>query len=199
MARVALIDYGAGNLRSVANALAHLGVGFEIATNPEVVTAADKVVFPGVGAAASCMRELRSLGLVEALRSLGRPVLGLCLGMQVLTESSAEGGEGVECLGIIPGRSERFGTAVKVPQMGWNTVRPLRDDPLFAGIPAGEHFYFLHAYRVRTSPEHVLAETEYDGTYPSAVRRANFWGVQFHPEKSGPAGLRLLRNFIERC
>lgn len=199
MARVALIDYGAGNLRSVANALAQLGADFEITADPEVVASAAKVVFPGVGAAASCMRELAARGLGEAVRSHRGPVLGVCLGMQALTESSAEGGEGVPCLGVLPGRTERFGTGVKVPQMGWNTVHPLRDDPLFAGLAAGEHFYFLHAYRVRTSPEHVLAETEYDGPYPSAVRRANFWGVQFHPEKSGPAGLRVLRNFLDRC
>ncbi|MGH7546514.1 MAG: imidazole glycerol phosphate synthase subunit HisH [Gemmatimonadota bacterium] len=199
MAHVALIDYGAGNLRSVANALEHLGADFEVTADPEVVASAAKVVFPGVGAAASCVRELAARGLVEAIRSQRGRVLGICLGMQVLTESSAEGAEAVPCLGILPGRTERFGTGVKVPQMGWNTVAPRRDDPLFAGIPAGEHFYFLHAYRVRTSPEHVLAETEYDGPYASAVRRANFWGVQFHPEKSGPAGLRLLRNFLDRC
>ena len=199
MAHVALIDYGAGNLRSVANALAHLGADFEVTADPEVVASAAKVIFPGVGAAASCVRELAARGLGEAIRSHRGPVLGICLGMQVLTESSAEGGEGVPCLGVLPGRTERFGTGVKVPQMGWNTVLPSREDPLFTGIPAGEHFYFLHAYRVRTSPEHVLAETEYDGSYASAVRGANFRGVQFHPEKSGPAGLALLRNFLERC
>lgn len=199
MGRLALIDYGAGNLRSVANALAHLGIDFEVTADPAVVAAADRIIFPGVGAAASCMRELAARGLVEPLRAARRPVLGLCLGMQALTESSAEGGARVECLGVIPGRAERFGDGVKVPQMGWNTVRVLREDPLFAGIPPDEHFYFLHAYRVHAAPEHVLAETDYGGAYPSAVRRDHFRGVQFHPEKSGPYGLRLLRNFVERC
>lgn len=199
MARVALIDYGAGNLQSVANALAHLGIDFEVTADPEVVAGAGKVIFPGVGAAASCMAELEARGLVGPLRAARRPVLGICLGMQVLTESSAEGGRRVECLGVMPGRAERFGEGVKVPQMGWNTVRVLRPDPLFAEIPPDEHFYFLHSYRVQTAPEHVLAETEYDGPYPSAVRRENFWGVQFHPEKSGPHGLQVLKNFAERC
>jgi imidazole glycerol phosphate synthase glutamine amidotransferase subunit len=199
VARVALIDYGAGNLRSVANALAHLGIDFEVTADPAVVAAAEKIIFPGVGAAASCMRELAARGLVEPLRAADRPVLGLCLGMQCLTEWSAEGGAPVECLGVLPGRAERFGGDVKVPQMGWNTVRVLRDDPLFDGLSPDEHFYFLHAYRVHTRPEHVLAETDYGGAYPSAVRRGPFRGVQFHPEKSGPSGLRLLRNFVERC
>jgi glutamine amidotransferase len=145
------------------------------------------------------MAELEARGLVEALRAAERPVLGICLGMQVLTESSAEGGERVECLGVLPGLAERFGEGVKVPQMGWNTVRVVGDAPLFAEIPPHEHFYFLHSYRVRTEPAYVLAETEYDGSYASAVRRENFWGVQFHPEKSGPYGLRILKNFVERC
>ena len=199
MARVALIDYGAGNLRSVANALEHLGSEFEVTADPDVVASAKKVIFPGVGAAASCVRELAARGLGDAIRSHRGPLLGICLGMQVLTESSAEGGRDVPCLGLLPGHTERFGPTVKVPQMGWNTVRPTRDDPLFAGIAADEYFYFLHAYRVRTSREHVLAESDYDGPYASAVRRGNVWGVQFHPEKSGPAGLALLRNFLERC
>lgn len=199
MARIALIDYGAGNLRSVANALAHVGAEFEITADPEVVASAEKVVFPGVGAAASCMRDLRSRGLADAIRACRRPVLGICLGMQVLTESSAEASPPVACLGLLPGHAERFGAGVKVPQMGWNTVHTLREDPLFDGIPNDEPFYFLHAYRVRTSAEHILAETEYDGPYASAVRRGHVVGVQFHPEKSGPAGLRLLENFVARC
>lgn len=197
--RVALIDYGAGNLRSVANALTRLGVEFVVTADPVVVTAADKVILPGVGAAASCMRELRARGLVDALRACRQPVLGICLGMQCLTESSAEGDEPVQCLGVIPGRTERFAEGLKAPQMGWNTIAMVREDPLFCDIPGGEHLYFLHSYRVRTNPEYVVAETDYGGPYHSAVRRNNFWGVQFHPEKSGPAGLRILKNFAEQC
>jgi glutamine amidotransferase len=197
---VVVIDYGAGNLRSVTNALAHLGVPHDVTDDPEVVARAAKVIFPGVGAAAACMAALRARGLVDALRACGAPLLGICLGMQVLAELSEEGEPPVACLGLVPGRVERFPGGLKVPQIGWNTVRVLDEgDPLFHGIPQDEPFYFLHGYRLRTDPAYVLAETTYGEPYPSAVRRGTVRGVQFHPEKSGPAGLRLLRNFVERC
>lgn len=196
---IALLDYGAGNLRSVANALTYLGAPYQITEDPGTLAQADKVVFPGVGAAASCMRELHDRGLVQALRSLTSPVLGICLGMQALGQTSAEGGEEVKCLGVLPAHTVRFAGAVKLPQIGWNTVSVVREDPLLSGIATGEYFYFLHAYRLHVDPEFVLAVTEYGDAYPSIVRTGNFWGVQFHPEKSGPAGLRLLRNFVERC
>ncbi len=196
---ISLIDYGAGNLLSVANALKHLNVDFQLTEDPETLASADKVIFPGVGAAASCMEELRTRGLDEAVRACEQPVLGICLGMQVLTPSSTEGLREVKCLGILPGHTARFKGAVKLPQIGWNTVTTLRSDPLFHAIESGAYFYFLHSYRVHTDPEFVLAETDYEGPFPSAVRRENFWGVQFHPEKSGPSGLKLLSNFAERC
>ncbi len=197
---ISLIDYGAGNLLSVANALKHVNVDFQLTEDPETLAGADKVIFPGVGAAAaSCMEELRTRGLDEAVRSCEQPVLGICLGMQVFTPSSSEGLRQVKCLGILPGHTARFQGAVKLPQIGWNTVTTLRSDPLFHGIESGAYFYFLHSYRVHTDPAFVLAETDYEGPFPSAVRRENFWGVQFHPEKSGPSGLKLLSNFAERC
>ncbi len=196
---IALVDYGAGNLRSVANALTRVDAEFEVTDDPADLDGADRIVFPGVGAASSCMEALADRGLDAALKACEQPVLGICLGMQVLTESSTEGGEEIDCLGLLPGRTARFEGGVKLPQIGWNTVAIVRDDPLFEGIPSGEHFYFAHSYRVHTDPEFVLAETDYGGPYPSVVRRANVRGVQFHPEKSGPYGLRLLRNFIERC
>lgn len=196
---IALVDYGAGNLRSVANALEYVGAAYAVTADPEEVTRAEKVIFPGVGAAASCMEELSARGLDEALRQHGGPVLGICLGMQVLTEWSEEGLTHVDCLGIIPGRTERFRGAVKLPHIGWNTVRILHDDPLFAGIPSSEYFYFAHTYRVRTDPSLVIGETDYGDTYASVVRSGNVRGVQFHPEKSGHHGLRLLRNFVEQC
>ncbi len=199
MPLIVLVDYGAGNLRSVANALKRVGVAFEVSDRPEAVAAAKKVIFPGVGAAAACMRELAARGLDRALRECRVPALGICLGMQCLAEWSAEGEPGVACLGVLPGRAERFGTELKVPQVGWNRVRLVREDPLFYGIGEGEHFYFLHSYKVLTDRQYVLAETDYGGPYPSAVRIGNFWGVQFHPEKSGAVGLQLLRNFVERC
>ncbi len=194
-----LVDYGAGNLQSVANALRHLGVAFEITDRPETVARAGRVILPGVGAAASCMRALAERGLEDVLRAYRRPLLGICLGMQVLTESSSEGSVGQACLGLLPGRAARFDGGVRIPQMGWNTVVVLRDDPLFHGIPSGAYFYFAHSYRVHTEPDCVVAETEYGGRYPSVIRRGPVWGVQFHPEKSGGLGLRLLRNFVERC
>jgi glutamine amidotransferase len=196
---IALVDYGAGNLQSVANALTHVGATFWVTDDAAQVASADKVVFPGVGAAASCMRALRSRGLEEAIRQHRAPVLGICLGMQVLTRSSTEGVDEVPCLAVLPGETSRLSGNVKLPQIGWNSVTLRSEDPLFEGLNSGEHFYFLHSYRVSTEKRYVLAETEYGDAFPSAVRRENFWGVQFHPEKSGPAGLRLLRNFIELC
>jgi glutamine amidotransferase len=196
---IALVDYGAGNLQSVANALTHVGATFQVTDDAAQVASADKVVFPGVGAAASCMRALRSRGLEEAIRQHRAPVLGICLGMQVLTRFSTEGVDEVPCLAVLPGETSRLTGELKLPQIGWNSVTLRSEDPLFEGLNSGEHFYFLHSYRVRTEKRYVLAETDYGGAFPSAVRRENFWGVQFHPEKSGPAGLRLLRNFIELC
>jgi glutamine amidotransferase len=196
---IALIDYGAGNLQSVANALSHLDAEFAITDDPGTVAGSAKVIFPGVGAAASCMQALAGRGLDQTLRRVNVPVLGICLGMQVLTASSGEGAQEVGCLGMLPGYTARFAATEKLPQIGWNTIEILRKDPLLEGIASGEHFYFLHSYRVHTTEQHVLAQTVYGTPYPSIVRRDNFWGVQFHPEKSGSAGLRLLRNFIELC
>lgn len=196
---IAVVDYGAGNLRSVANALDHLGVDYRVTEDADEVARSPKVIFPGVGAAGSCMAELATRALGEAIRSHSGPVLGICLGMQVLTEWSEEGLSRVECLGVLPGHTARFRGALKLPQIGWNTVRFRHEDPLFTEIPSDEYFYFAHSYRVHTDPAFVLGETEYGGAYPSVVRRDNFRGVQFHPEKSGPHGLRLLRNFAELC
>jgi glutamine amidotransferase len=196
---IAVVDYGAGNLRSVANALDHLGADYAVTGDAEGVARARKVIFPGVGAAGGCMSELATRGLDEAIRRHRGPVLGICLGMQVLTEWSEEGLGRVACLGVLPGHTARFRGVLKLPQIGWNTVRFRQEDPLFSEIPSDSHFYFAHSYRVHTDPVHVLGETEYGGEYPSVVRRDNFRGVQFHPEKSGPHGLRLLRNFVELC
>lgn len=196
---IVLLDYGAGNLRSVANALTHIGAAYQISEDPDAIAGAEKVIFPGVGAAASCMSELRARDLDGSLRSLSAPVLGICLGMQALGLTSAEGGQEVGCLGVLPARTARFSGSVKLPQIGWNTVRVVQEDPLLTDVASGEYFYFLHSYRLHVSSEFVLAVTDYGAEYPSIVRRGNFWGVQFHPEKSGPAGLRLLRNFVERC
>lgn len=201
MSRIAIIDYEAGNLTSVQRALAHLGHTAEVTADPGRIAAADKVIFPGVGAAGSCMANLRKGGLDEALRAAidsGRPVLGICVGMQLLFEFSDED-DGTPCLGVLPGVVERFlpeDAAIKVPHMGWNRVEH-HGDPLFAGIERGSRFYFVHSYYCApdTSVD-VIAESDHGGRFCAAVRQGNLAAVQFHPEKSGPVGLRLLDNFV---
>ncbi len=199
---ITLVDYKAGNLTSVRLAFEYLGLPVRVTDDPAVIRAADRVVFPGVGAAASAMATLRGSGLADALREAagqGIPFLGICLGAQIILEKSDED-KGVACLGLIPGtcREFRFGNPrVKVPQMGWNAVRRLRAHPVFEGIDDGAEFYFVHSfYPVPASAPDQLGETEYGGfTFASALARGNIVATQFHPEKSGRIGLRLLDNF----
>lgn len=197
---IAIIDYEAGNLTSVQRALDHLGFAAEVTPDPDRVARADRVIFPGVGAAGSCMANLQRSGLGEALATAvasGRPVLGICVGMQLLFEHSDEDG-GTPCLGILPGVVERFqptDRSIKVPHMGWNAVNH-EDDPLFAGIPSGSRFYFVHSYYCAPDTEVPVIATAHHGLgFACGVRQDNLVAVQFHPEKSGPAGLHLLRNF----
>jgi glutamine amidotransferase len=199
--RIAIVDYRAGNQTSVQRALAHLGHAAEISADPGRIAAADRVIFPGVGAAGSCMDNLRAAGVDDALRAAidaGKPVLGVCIGMQLLFEFSDEDG-GVPCLGVLDGIVERFqpeDPAVKVPHMGWNAVEH-RGDPLFAGIPSGERFYFVHSYYCAPDVSiEAIAITDHGGKFCAGVRRGNLAAVQFHPEKSGAAGLKLLDNFV---
>lgn len=201
---VAIIDYEAGNLTSVALAVKHLGYEGLVTRDPAVVDGAERVIFPGQGAAGSAMANLRRLGLEAPLRRAiadGRPVLGICIAHQLIFDHSAEDG-GVECLGLLPGRVIRFdfgGRRVKIPQMGWNAVTPRRDHPVLDGFEAGWEFYFVHSYYpVPADPALTVAETEYQGlSFASIVGRDNLVAMQFHPEKSGRAGLTLLRNFLE--
>lgn len=200
---ICVLDYKAGNVRSVLRALAGLGHEAVFTADPAEVARADRVIFPGVGAAGSCMENLCAAGLDDALRAVvaaGRPLLGICVGMQLLFEHSDEDG-GVPCLGILPGRVVRFAPrdpACKVPHMGWNSVRRRRDDPLFAGVDDGTPAYFVHSYHcVPQRDADVLAEADHGGTFCATVRRGALVAVQFHPEKSGPAGLRLLDNFCK--
>lgn len=199
--RIAIIDYKAGNLTSVQRALTHLGFAAEVTADPERIVSADRVIFPGVGAAESCMANLQAGGLDEALREVvaaGKPVLGICVGMQLLFEHSDEDG-GVPCLGILEGVAERFrpnDATIKVPHMGWNAIEH-DGDPLFAGIAAGERFYFVHSYYCAPDTSvTVNAVADHGGKFAAGVRRDNLVAVQFHPEKSGESGLRILRNFI---
>ena len=189
---VAIIDYDAGNVRSLQFALERLGVTSVLTADPEVIKAADKVIFPGQGAAASAMKKLQHTGLDQLIPQLKQPVLGICLGMQLLCDTTEEGG--VDGLGIIPGKVVRFSNKVKVPQMGWNTITNLQS-PLFKDIKEDDFMYLVHSYYVPLI-DATIAQSNYDGPYSVALQKDNFYGVQFHPEKSSKAGSQLLQNFL---
>lgn len=198
--RVGVVDYEAGNLRSVETALRALGADFITSGVPEDLTDVERLIFPGVGEAASAMdvlRERRLSGFLVDYVESGRPLLGICLGYQVLMEHSDE--RDTECLGVLPGRVKRFQPAkgLKIPHMGWNTVEHRNRHPAFTGIPEHTSFYFVHSYYVEpASQELVIGRTDYGIGFASAASRDNVLAVQFHPEKSGRHGLRLLRNFL---
>ena len=189
---VAIIDYDAGNVRSLQFALERLGVNSVFTADPEVIKAADKVIFPGQGAAVSAMKKLKQTGLDQWIPQLKQPVLGICLGMQLLCDTTEEGG--VDGLGIIPGKVVRFSNKVKVPQMGWNTITNLQSS-LFKDIKEGDFMYLVHSYYVPLL-DATIAQSNYDGPYSVALQKDNFYGVQFHPEKSSKAGSQLLHNFL---
>ncbi|MCE5324460.1 imidazole glycerol phosphate synthase subunit HisH [bacterium] len=199
---IAIVDYKAGNLTSVRLALEHIGAACEVTNDPERIKIADRVIFPGVGAAAEAMRNILKLDLLDPLKDAvksGKPFLGICLGTQVIFEHSEEDG-GVDCIGLVPGRVKRFITtnrSCKIPQMGWNTVEFKRRHPVFDGIEDRSEFYFVHSYYPDSSDEtYIVGETEYAGVrFASAVGKDNLVATQFHPERSGRIGLRLLENF----
>lgn len=192
---VAIVDYKAGNLTSVKNAFDAIGAETVVARDPDTILRADRVVFPGVGAARSAMENLRALGLADAVRRAAesKPFLGICLGMQILFEHSEEDG-GVDLLGILPGRVRRFpDVGDKVPQIGWNDLTA--NDPL-SFVKTGEEYYFVHSYYVEANPC-TVATANYAGVdFTAAVRRGDLFATQFHPEKSGRLGLNLLRAFM---
>ena len=201
---IAIVDYQMGNLRSVQKALQNVGQDAVISSDPHVLADAAKVVLPGVGAFRDAIRELHERNWVEPLRDFiesGRPFLGICLGLQLLFDESDEGGK-YAGLGVLPGRVVRFDppdtSRWKVPHMGWNEVRPQQTLPLFAGIPSGAHFYFVHSYYVQPSDASVVAATaDYPDAFCAMVARDNLFATQFHPEKSQQHGLQFLRNFGE--
>ena len=196
---IGIIDYGAGNIRSVANALGRLGADHFISSESRELAKADKLIFPGVGEARSAMDALAERNLTQWLGEVSVPFLGICLGMQLLFDHTTE--RDTKCLQIIPGVNNRFSSSdkeLKVPHMGWNQVEHRNDQPLFAGIASGEYFYFVHSYYAPLT-EATIGTTEYGTQFTSALRRKNYYGVQFHPEKSGRIGLQLLKNFIELC
>jgi glutamine amidotransferase len=197
--KVVVVDYGAGNLHSVARAVTHAGTRPLITSNPAYLSDAEALVVPGVGAAADTMANLRRSGFIEPIREYvasGRPFLGVCMGLQALFDISEEGGVH-ECLGILPGRVVRLPDHVKVPHIGWNTVKIVRPHPIFEDIPDESYFYFLNSYHPQPDDiEVVIGETNYGVTFPSVVARDNIVATQFHPEKSGAPGLRMYQNFL---
>lgn len=206
--RIAVIDYGMGNLHSVASALEHVAADAEVIVSSDqtVIESADRVIFPGVGAIRDCMAEIQRLGfdtLVPQLVENGVPVLGICVGMQALMEHSEENG-GVDCMSQLHGNVRFFGNPLldnhgqqlKVPHMGWNQVTQLKSHPMWEGIKDGERFYFVHSYYVKAQSGEVVGQCQYGLGFDVAVAHNNLFAVQFHPEKSHTAGLQLLKNFV---
>ena len=191
-----IIDYGAGNTASVSYALEKLGVDLVISSSVVLLDKCDNLILPGVGSARAAMENLRAKDLVNFIKTTNKPFLGICLGMQLLAETSEEGE--TECLGIVKGGCIAFDKTIsKVPLMGWNRVEPGVPDPLFDGIEPGSYFYFAHSFKLPIITE-TIAVSDNSGAYTAALRKGNKWGGQFHPEKSSEQGLRLLKNFIEK-
>lgn len=191
---IAIVDYKMGNLRSVENALKRLGAEFTVTSDAAVIRSADRVLMPGVGNAAEAMENLRAASLVDVVRSLRRPVLGICVGMQVMCRHSEEGD--VACLNLFDARVKRFAPSVdlKVPHMGWNTIGNL-ESKLFKGIDGGEYVYFVHSYYPELCPD-TIATSRHGVMFSAALKYENFYGTQFHPEKSGDVGERIIENFL---
>ncbi len=197
---IAIVDYGAGNLRSVVNAITRLGYEATVTSNPQNIPDAQAVILPGVGAASATMTSLQKLGLIEPIRRFitdGWPFLGICIGLQVLLSGTEEGGW-YECMGIIPGVVRRLPSGQKIPHMGWNQVKQKGTHPVFSGVPDEANFYFVHSYYVEPEDSAIVAgETEYGITFCSAIAKDNLVATQFHPERSGDIGLKFYDNFIK--
>ncbi len=196
---IAVIDYGAGNLRSVTNAIARLGYPAEVTSRSEDILRAKAVIFPGVGAGGDTMASLKKLGLTDSIQQVvaeNRPLLGICIGLQDLFSGTEEGGWH-ECLNIIPGRVKKLPPGLKIPHMGWNQVKQKSSHPVFKDIPDESDFYFVHSYHGEPEDKSVvIAETDYGISFCSAVARGNLVATQFHPERSGELGLQIYENFF---
>jgi imidazole glycerol-phosphate synthase subunit HisH len=196
MTRLAIIDSGGANIASLQFAVQRLGIQSDLTTDPERLKAATHVLLPGVGAAADCMGRLENAGLVDTIRRLEQPMLGICVGMQLLFESSEEGD--VACLGLLPGRVRRFNdrNGLPVPHMGWNQLEFGKRSPLLNDIANGDYVYFVHSFAAPVS-DLTLAKTQYGDEFAAVVQRGNIYGAQFHPERSARVGAQLLKNFLE--
>ncbi len=197
---IVIIDTGCANLSSVRMAIERLGVTAQVSKEAAVIRGADKLILPGVGTAKAAMHNLQERGLVELIREAKQPLLGFCLGMQMLAQASEEhmGGESdIDCLGIVPGKVKLMQVGdLRLPHMGWNQVEHDGTHPLFNGIPSGSYFYFVHSYALEVTAA-TLATCNYGGPFTAVVGKDNFFGAQFHPERSGKAGARLIQNFLE--
>lgn len=195
---VVIVDGGGANIASLNLALQRLGYTGQLSSDPAVIRAASHVILPGVGAARAAMERLQKTGLVSVIPELRQPVLGICLGLQLLFESSEE--DDVSCLGILPGRVRRFAPAPErpIPHMGWNQITRKRESPLLDGVPDDSYFYFVHSYAADVSDD-TIATTDYGRPFTAVAGRDNFYAAQFHPERSGPLGARILENFLGRC
>ncbi|MDN3667201.1 imidazole glycerol phosphate synthase subunit HisH [Algibacter miyuki] len=191
--KLVIINYGAGNIKSIQFAFKRLGVDAILSNNPEEILAADKIIFPGVGEASSAMKMLEESGLADLIPTLKQPVLGICLGMQLMCKTTEEGN--TKGLGIFQTDVKRFDHSVKVPHMGWNVIKDLKSD-LFKGLKDNEYMYLVHSYYAEHCNE-TIAKTDYGLNYASALQHNNFYGVQFHPEKSGTEGAKILQNFLD--
>lgn len=193
---IAIVDYNAGNIGSVTNVLDNLGVKYVVTSDPEEIKKARKVIFPGVGRASQAMKELKKRKLVKIIQEIKAPFLGICLGMQLLFAFSDE--DNTKCLGIMEGKVKKFkGNGLKVPQIGWNSLDLKQADPLLKGIKNSSYIYFVNSYYADTDPKYVLANATYGQTVAAvAVKKDNFYGLQFHPEKSGKIGQQILKNFV---
>ena len=197
--KIVIVNTGCANISSVRFALERLGVEVDVSDDVKVIKSADKVFLPGVGTAAAAMASIKQKALADTLQTLTQPVLGVCLGMQLMVETSAEGGfqgaGNIACLNLMPGHVARMESkGVRLPHMGWNTVAH-KEESLFKGIPQDTYFYFVHSFAV-PEYEHTLASCTYGKTFSAAINKNNFYGVQFHPERSGEAGAQLLTNFV---
>ena len=197
---ITIVDYKAGNLTSVKRALDHLGIANQVSADPQTVINAERVIFPGVGAAGAAMGVLKERGLDSALKecfATGKPILGICIGCQIILDHSEE--DDTDCLGLLPGACVRFRVSdpsLKIPHMGWNAVSVLRPHPLLAHLRPDDEFYFVHSFHPKPAdPALIYAESDHGGPFPAAIGKDNLFAVQFHAEKSGPVGLKVLANF----